>query len=448
MRELVHHQPKQNTSRRRPEVGTRATAAPRDGDDAGRRSENQKAANLRALVLALATFAISTGTFIVTGLLPGVASDLSVSVGTAGHLVTVFAVAYALSSPVLVALTGRVARRRLLVSTLALSALANVAAAAAPTFSLLLATRVASACCAAICMPVAIATAAQLAPPGHKGRALSAAVGGISAAWVLGVPLGAVLVDHFGWRITFMLAAALATLASVAVRALLPAVKSTPPIGGLAPRLAVAGRPVVLVTLVVTVLAMVSGFTVLTYVRPLLEDLTGFGGEGIGSMLLLFGLAAVLGSVLGGYGADRWGYRASIIPVLIIQALALLSFSLLSALGAASAVAIAVAAAALVAWGVVGFALVALQQYRLIGAAPDEQNGVLSLNSSAVYAGQGLGAGLGSLVLGHDSPASLGYVGALLAVAALTVLLLGTRALAKGPSEKKGFEPAQIPYSR
>ncbi len=190
MRELVHHQPKQNTNRRRPEVGTQAIAAPRDGDDVGQRSENQKAANLRALVLALATFAISTGTFIVTGLIPGVASDLSVSVGTAGHLVTIFAVAYALSSPVLVALTGRVARRRLLVSTLTLFALANVAAAAAPTLSLLLATRVASACCAAICMPVAIATAAQFAPPGHKGRALSVVVGGISAAWVLGVPLG------------------------------------------------------------------------------------------------------------------------------------------------------------------------------------------------------------------------------------------------------------------
>src|SRR4028118_2403891 len=118
MRELVHHHSK-NTSRRRPEeVGTQATAALRDGDDADRRSENQKAKNLHALILAFATFAISTGTFIVTGLLPGVASDLSVPVGTTGHLVTVFAGAYGLSSPVLVALTGRVARRRLLVSTL------------------------------------------------------------------------------------------------------------------------------------------------------------------------------------------------------------------------------------------------------------------------------------------------------------------------------------------
>jgi MFS transporter, DHA1 family, inner membrane transport protein len=387
MRELVHHQTKQNTSRRRPEVGTQATAAPRDGDGVGQRPENQKAANLRALVLALATFAISTSAFIVTGLIPGVASDFSVSVGTAGHLVTIFAVAYALSSPVLVALTGRVARRRLLVSTLTLSALANVAAAAAPTFSLLLATRVASACCAAIFMPVAIATAAQLAPPGHKGRALSIAVGGISAAWVLGVPLGAVLADYFGWRVSFVLAAILAMLASIAVRALLPKVKSAPSIGGLRSRLAVAGRPLVLVTLVVTFLAMVSGFTVLTYVRPLLEGLTGFGGKGISSMLLLFGLAAVLGSVLRGYGADRWGYQANIIPILILQALVLLLFSVLSVLGAASAVTILVAAAAVATWGVVGFALVPLQQYRLIAVAPDEQDGVLSLNSSAVYAG-------------------------------------------------------------
>jgi hypothetical protein len=151
----------------------------------GRRLRDEKAASLRILVLALATFAVGTGTFIVTGLLGGVARDLSVSVGSAGHLITVFA--------------------------------------------------------------------------------------------------------------------------AIAVGTLLPRVKGAPPAaGGLTSRLAVARRPAVLATLLVTVLAMVSGFTVLTYVRPMLEGLTGFGGEGIGSMLLLFGLAAIAGSVLGGYGADRW----------------------------------------------------------------------------------------------------------------------------------------------
>jgi predicted MFS family arabinose efflux permease len=264
----------------------------------------QGSVNLRILVLALATFAIGTGTFIVAGLLGGVARDLSVSVGTAGHLVTVFAVAYAVLSSFLVAATGRVPRR-LLVIGLVLFAGANAAAALAPTFSLLLATRVAAAGFAAVCTPVALATAACMAPPERKGRALSVTIGGISVAWVVGVPLGAVIVDYFGWRTSFGVAAVLAVVATAGVGLLLPAVSTPSLAGGLASRLALAGCPAVLATLAVTVLTMVSEFTVLTYVRPLLEGLTGFGGEGIGLMLLAFGLAGVGGSILGGYGADR-----------------------------------------------------------------------------------------------------------------------------------------------
>jgi predicted MFS family arabinose efflux permease len=138
--------------------------------------------NPRMFVLAMATFATGTGTFMVTGLLGDVAEDLSVSIGTAGHLMTVFAVAYALVSPVFVAATTRVDRRQLLVASLVLFAVANAAAAAAPTFSLLLAARVASACFAAVCTPVALATATRLVPPELKGRALSVVIGGISLA--------------------------------------------------------------------------------------------------------------------------------------------------------------------------------------------------------------------------------------------------------------------------
>ena len=153
---------------------------------------------------------------------------------------------------------------------------------------------------------MAVATAAQLAPPEHKGRALSVTIGGISVAWVVGVPSGAMIVDHLGWRVSFALTAGLALFAAIAVGTLLPRVKgAAAATEGLASRLAVAGRPAVLATLLVTVMAMVSGFTVLTYVRPMLEGLTGFEGKGIGSMLLLFGLAAMVGSVLGGYVADR-----------------------------------------------------------------------------------------------------------------------------------------------
>ena len=130
-----------------------------------------------------------------------------------------------------------------------------------------------------------------------------------------------------------------------------------------------------------------------------------------------------MGSVLGGYGADRWGYRMNVIPMLLVLAVSLLSFSVLPAGG--STFVVIGAGMALVAWGVVVFAIVPLQQHRLIGIAPDEQNVVISLNSSAVYAGQGLGASLGSLLVGQASLTALGYVGALVAAVALVALVLG-----------------------
>src|SRR5918997_3285452 len=197
--------------------GGEPLAADGDGSAGGERPTS-----FGILVLALATFAVGTGTFIVTGLLGGVAEDLSVSVATAGHLVTVFAVVYAVLSPFLVAATHRVGRRRLLVTLLLLFALANAVAAIAPTFSVLLASRVAAATFAAISTPVALATGAQLAPPERKGRALSIVIGGMSVAWVVGIPAGAVIVDHFGWRMSFALAGALAGAGPPGLRAVLP----------------------------------------------------------------------------------------------------------------------------------------------------------------------------------------------------------------------------------
>ena len=422
--------------------GGEPLAADGDGSAADRRP-----ASFGILVLALATFAVGTGTFIVTGLLGDVTEDLSVSVATAGHLVTVFAVAYALFSPFLVAATNRVGRRRLLVTLLFLFALANAVAAIAPTFSLLLASRVAAAIFAAISTPVALATGAQLAPPDRKGRALSIIIGGMSVAWVVGIPAGAVIVDYFGWRMSFALAAALAVAAAAGIGLMLPAVANPAPAGGLASRLAVVGRPAVLTTLLVTILSMAAGFTVLTYVRPLLESLTGFGGEGIGAMLFMFGLAGVVGSILGGYGADRWGYRATAIPMLAVLGLSLLSFSLLAAVEASPAFVIAGAGAALVAWGAVVFAIIPLQQHHLIWVAPDEQNGVLSLNSSGVYVGQGLGAGLGSLLVEHASLTALGYAGVLGAAVALVTLVLGGR-LRTGASRDEASSRSLLPRRR
>lgn len=376
---------------------------------------------LRVLVLSVGSFAVGTGTFVVTGVLTDIAEALSVSVANARLLVTVFAVTFAVGSPMLVSAASGVERRRLLVGALVLFGLANVAAALAPSFSVLLGARVVAACGAAIFMPVASAVAAGFAPPGLRGRALSVRTIGVNIAWLVGVPLGTVVGGHYGWRTSFVLVAALATVAALGIRSLLPAVEASAG-GSILSRLRVVKTGAVVAGLGLTVLALMASFVVLTYVRPVLENLTGFDTEGIGLMLAVFGLASIPGTLLGGYVADRWGYRASMIAVLTVLCVSLFSLSLLSTAQAGSGLAVFGTGAALITWSMAAFAFLPLQQYRLIEVAPEGQNAVLALNASAIQAGQGIGAGLGALALYYGSVDGLGWVGAFCAVGAFAAL--------------------------
>ena len=176
-----------------------------------------------------------------------------------------------------------------------------------------------------------------------------------------------------------------------------------------------------------------ASFVVLTYVRPVLEYLTNFDTQGVGLMLAVFGLASIPGALLGGYGADRWGYRLSMAAVLSLLSMSLFSFPLLSTAQAGSVLTILGTGVALVTWSVAAFAFLPLQQYRLIAVAPPEgQSTALSLNASAIQAGQGIGAGLGALALHYASVNSLGWVGALCAVGAFAAL--GFRGRPASPS--------------
>jgi DHA1 family inner membrane transport protein len=394
----------------------------------------------RILALSLGSFAVGTGAYVVAGVLVDIAEDLSVPVATSGLLITIFALTFAVASPLLVAATSSVARRRLIVGALILFALANAAAALVPAFSLLLLARVVAALGAAVFTPVASAFAASLASPEMRGRALSVRTIGSTVAFLVGIPIGTVISGYYGWRITFMLVAALATVAALGARALLPDVETSAG-GTFLSHLGVVRSGAVVGVLALTVLALMASFVVLTYVRPLLESLTGFGTEGIGLMLAIFGLASIPGTLLGGFAADRWGYRVSMTVMLAVLSASLLSFFLIFAVEASSKVAILATVVTLVAWSIATFAQFPLQQYRLIGVAPQEQNSVLSLNASAIQAGQGMGAGFGALILHYGSLASLGWGGALCALVALVVLGYGRSLSTLQAPHKKRREP-------
>ena len=377
------------------------------------------------LTLALGTFAIGTGSFVFAGLLEGVARDLSVSVGAAGHLVTVFAVTYAVSSPVLVTLAGGVAPRRILMAAMAVFALANAAAVVAPTFGLLLLCRMLAASGAAVFTPTALAVAAGLAPPEERGRSLSVVTGGLTVSFVIGIPLGSIIGTYAGWRMTFVMVAVLGAVAVLGIRAL-PHVEA-PAAVSLRERVDALRQPAVVAALCLTTLGLMGGFVVFTYVSPLLSGITGFGGAGVSGLLFLFGVAALFGNSLGGYGADHIGYARLMAAILVLLSLALLGFSPLVALSG-TAPAVLGTVVMLAVWGVAGFALNPLQQYRIVELAPCTRNAALSLNASAIYLCQGVGAGLGCLAVGYGSLATLGWTGALCVLAALALLLLTNRA--------------------
>lgn len=365
------------------------------------------------IVLAIGTFAIGTDAFVIGGVLPAVARSLGVSTSSAGLLVTAFAVAYAIGGPVLAVGTARLPRRALMVSALALFVAANILAAVAPGYAVMLMARVFAALGAAAFVPAAAAVASSLAPTEYRGRALGTVVAGMTVAQVVGVPFGAFVGASLGWRYTFIFVAALGAAAALAVRLWLPHVQSPAP-ARLGQRLGVAARPSTWPLLLQTTLAMAAGFSVLTYIYPVLSRAGGYHGAVISVALLVFGVASVGGSTLGGRLTDRFGALPVVVAGLAALTLAMLAVSAATALSAGWPI-----LAALAAWGLGGWTFPPSQQHRLIGLAPDEARVLLGLNSSAIYAGAAIGGVVGGLVL----PAGTALVPAIAAGLAACALI-------------------------
>ncbi|MGW2160486.1 MFS transporter [Nonomuraea sp. NPDC001699] len=371
------------------------------------------------LVLALGTFAVGTDAFVVAGFLPDLAASLGVTEGAAGQSVTVFAAAYAVLSPVLATVAARVPRRVLLVAALVVLGLANLGSALAPSFPVLVVTRVLAAAGAAAYTPGAGAVAAALVRPELRARALAVVVGGLTVATALGVPLGGLAGERLGWRYALGAVAVACLAVAAGVRAVMPVLPGAPPVP-LRARLDVLRRPAVTAILPLTVLGMAASYTVYAYSAPALRAV---GVEGTAGLLFLYGLGAVLGNLAAGYATDRWGAHRVLPAAYLVMAVSLGLLGWMAAPGALSGMPSGVLVGVLVlAWGASSWCQTPPQQHRLIAAAPREAPLVVSLNSSAIYAGIGAGTLLGGLTL--PSGAALTYgTGAALAAVALAYAL-------------------------
>jgi len=359
---------------------------------------------------------------VIAGILPMLAHDLGVGLDAAGRLVSAYALAYGLGSPILAAVTGRWRRERTVIWAIGGFAVANLLCAVAPNYTILFISRIVAGLAAAVYSPGSYALAIALSSPKRRGRALSAVMFGMSTSTVIGVPLGTVIGHQLGWHATFLFIAALSAVAMVAL--LQARIKSPDPSLGaatsVAARLAPLTRPVILLALLPNLIWGIGSMSVFTYIAPILG--THFDRQTIVELLLVSGLGGLVGGFAGGRLADRFG---SVRPLLVCFGIVAVNFTIWG-FDNASLVASAIA---MFIWPLGGWSMGAPQQSRIVRLDPGSAVVTLAINNATYYLGSSMGAALGGLLIGIMAPVDLLFAGAGFALAGIGALGLSVWAV-------------------
>lgn len=390
---------------------------------------------IRLLPLTLATFAVGTDNFVIAGLLPRIAGDLRVTVASAGQLVTVFALTFALSAALLGGLTSGLDRRTALLFSLGVFAAGNLATALAGTYTLVMTARIVTALGAGLITSAASSTAGALAPPERRGWAMSLVLGGLSASTALGLPLGTVI-GGVDWRLTVILIAALGLVSMAGIAAGLPPVSL--PKSTVRQRLAPLREPWVLGVLGTTTLLFGGTYLLYTYVTPFLNRVPGSSLTTLTLLLAIFGFGTVAGTLISGRLSDRFRPER----VLVFSLLGTLPVLAVSPWVTRSPVIAAVWCAI---WGVCASIATVPQQHRLVNHRPSLSPTLLGLNSSAIYLGISAGGALGGWSLSWTSAGRLGLPASTLTALALLLAAVTFRAPASpegGGDHGRAGDPA------
>ncbi|MFE7778664.1 Cmx/CmrA family chloramphenicol efflux MFS transporter [Streptomyces sp. NPDC057445] len=259
---------------------------------------------LAVYILGISVFALGTSEFMLSGLLPPIAEDMGVSIPRAGLLISAFAIGMVVGAPLLAVATLRLPRRATLITLITVFGLGQVAGALAPTYEVLFASRVMSALACAGFWAVGAAVAMAMVPVSSRARAMAVMLGGLSIANVLGVPAGAFLGDHLGWRSAFWAVGAASALALVGVVTRIPRIPLPEEKPQLRRELGVYRNRQLWLTVAVIALAGGGVFCAFSYFAPLITDTAGLSDGWVPAVLALFGIGALAGTAIGGRFAD------------------------------------------------------------------------------------------------------------------------------------------------
>ncbi|MEV5338834.1 MFS transporter [Streptomyces sp. NPDC052676] len=369
---------------------------------------------LALLALAVGAFGIGTTEFVMMGLLPDVAADLRISIPSAGHLVSAYALGVVIGAPLLAALTARMSRRTVLIGLMVLFVAGNALSAFAPDEHYLLAARFLSGLPHGAFFGVGAVVATTLVSPERKARSVSLMFLGLTVANIAGVPAATLVGQHLGWRATFLGVSVIGLAAIASLALLIPRDTAQTPATGLRGELAALRSLPVWLALGTTVAGFGALFAAYSYITPMLTDAAGYAETSVTVLLALFGVGATIGNLLGGRLADH-AMRATLFGGLLSLAAVLAAFPLLMRTPWTAALAVALL-------GTAAFVTGSPLQLMVMEKAAAAPSLASSANQAAFNLANAGGAWIGGLALaaglGTTSPA---LAGALLAVLGLAV---------------------------
>ncbi|MGW7421892.1 MFS transporter [Streptomyces sp. NPDC054813] len=373
---------------------------------------------LALLALAVGAFGLGTTEFVMMGLLPDVADDLHISIPTAGHLVSAYALGVVIGAPLLAALTARMPRRTVLISLMALFGAGNALSALAPTYDWLLAARFLSGLPHGAFFGVGAVVATNLVAPERRARSVSLMFMGLTVANIAGVPVATLMGQHLGWRATFLGVSLIGVAAMAAVALLIRGADAPAPVSGLRGELTALRSLPVWLALATTVVGFGALFSAYSYITPMLTDSAGYADSDVTLLLALFGVGATAGNLVGGRLADHamrgtlFGGLASMVAVLFL-------FPVLMHAQWSAALAVTLL-------GVAAFITGSPLQLMVMERAAAGPSLASSANQAAFNLANAGGAWLGGVALA----AGFGVTSPALAGAALAVLGLGVASVA------------------
>lgn len=376
---------------------------------------------LALLALTISAFAIGTTEFVIVGLIPTIAEQLSVPLPSAGLLVSIYALGVAIGAPVLTALSGKMPRKQLLLALMVLFTLGNLIAWKAPGYGVLILARLLTGLAHGVFFSIGTTMATSLVPKEKAASAIAIMFGGLTVALVTGVPLGTFIGQHYGWRVTFLAVSLLGVISLICSAALVPNNLPVRAVSSLREQLRVLTHPRLLMIYAVTALGYGGVFTSFTFLAPMMQDLAGFSTSAVSLILLGYGISVAIGNIWGGKLADKQGAVPALKIIFAALGIMLIVFQFTVTIPYA-------ALATILLMGVFAFGNVPGLQVYVVQKAeqytPSAVDVASGLNIAAFNVGIALGSLIGGQTVEHYGLAQTPWIGALIVFVAFLLITL------------------------